>query len=190
MASSEVDICNSALIHLGAGLITSLGDNSDEARACNQFFDGARDAVLTQSDWTFATTQQELSKQVATPLFGYAYQYKLPTNPYCLKPLFMSSPENDDDWKVQGRLLLTDRDGVYLQYIYRQTDVSAFTPLFTVCLEYFLAHRMAYTLTGSRSVATDMYELFLAALADAASVDAQTGYPEDFDAESLIDARA
>lgn len=189
MASSEVDICNSALIHLGAEPITSLADNSDQARASNQFYDGARDAVLTQADWTFATTQQELSKDASTPLFKYAYQYHLPNNPYCLKPLFMSSPENDDDWKVQGRMLLTDRDGVYLQYIFRQTDVSAFTSLFVICLEYFLAHRMAYAVTGSRAVAADMYELFLNALADAQSVDAQTGYPEDFEADYLLRVR-
>ncbi len=87
MASSEVDICNSALIHLGAGLITSLTENKDEARACNQFYAKSRDAVLTQANWTFATTQAELSKLSTTPLYKYGFAYLLPTNPYCLKPL-------------------------------------------------------------------------------------------------------
>ena len=103
MTTSVVEICNSALVHLGAELISSLSDNSDEARACNQFFSGARDHVLTDANWTFATTQAELSKLSSTPLFKYGYAYQLPTNPYCLKPLFMDNPHLDKDWKVRGR---------------------------------------------------------------------------------------
>lgn len=189
MASSEVDLCNSALIHLGAGLITSLSDNSDEARACNQFYDKSRDSVLTQANWTFATTQQELSKDVATPLFGYSYQYSLPTDPYCLKPLIIDDPNDEVDWKIHGRKLLTDKDGVYLQYIARITDLSLQSPLFDAALELYLAYRMAYTITGSRAVMEDMKSAYLEALADAEDVDGQIGIPEDFDTTDLVYVR-
>jgi hypothetical protein len=189
VASSEVDLCNSALIHLGAGLITSLTDNSDEARACNQFFDGARDAVLTQSHWNFATTQAELSKLSGTPLYKYGFKYLLPVDPYCLKVLNIENPEEDTLWMVKGREIHTDRDGLKIDYIYRNTDVSQWTPLFVIALEYFLAHRMAYAITGSRAVAADMKELYDDALSDAEDVNAQEGNADEVDSNDFIDVR-
>jgi len=186
MTTSVVDICNSSLIHLGGGLITSLTENKDEARACNQFFDGSRDAVLESAHWTFATTQAELSKLTSTPLYKYGFAYTLPTDPYCLKALMMENPEQDTPWKVRGRELHTDRDGVKLEYIFRQEDVSTYSPLFVVCLEYFLAHRMAYTITGSRAIAADMLEMFMEMLAEAEGSDAQVGTADDFESDDLI----
>ena len=186
MTTSVVDICNSALIHLGADRISSLSDNSDEARACNQFYDGARDAVLPQAHWTFATTQAELSKLTSTPLFKYAYAYQLPTDPYCLKPLFMENPEQDTPWKVRGRELHTDRDGVKIEYIWRQDDVSTYSPLFVTCLEYFLAAKCAYAVTGSNTKAKEMMEMYDYFLADAEGSDAQVGTADDFESDDLI----
>lgn len=190
MATSVVSVCNSALVHVGAELITSLSDNSDSARACKQFFDDSRDSVLTQANWTFATTQAVLSKLVDTPLFKYEFAYLLPTNPYCLKPLHIESPEQDTIWKVRGRELHTNRDGVNLEYIFRNEDVSQWSPLYTVCLELFLGSRLAYPLTESTTKATNLRDQYIEALSDAAEVDAQIGIADDFESEDLIDARA
>jgi len=182
MASSDVDICNSALIHLGAGFITSLNDNSDEARACKQFYGNARDAALIQADWDFATYQSDLSKLTSPPLFGWGFEYILPTFPYCLKPLFIENPEEDTAWRVHQRKLVTDRDGVKLEFIGRNTDVSQYSPLFEEYLAFFLAGKMGYTITGSRAVAQDMYALAADMLEDAASVNAQSGTTDEFGA--------
>jgi hypothetical protein len=189
VASSEVDLCNSALIHLGAGLITSLTDNNDRARACNQFFDGARDAVLTQSHWNFATTQAELSKLTGTPLFKYGYKYLLPVDPYCLKVLNIENPEEDTLWMVKGREIHTDRDGLKIDYIFRNTDVSQWTPLFTITFEFFLAYRMGYAITGSRSIQQDLYAAYQEALSDAEDVNAQEGNADEVDSNDFIDVR-
>lgn len=189
MASSDVDVCNSALIHLGAGLITSLSDNTDEARSCNQFYTGALDAVLTQTNWNFATTQAELSKLTATPLFKYGFKYVLPVDPYCLKVLGMENPEEDTKFAIKGRELHTDRDGVKIDFIYRNEDVSQYTPLMVIAFEFFLAHRMAYTITGSRAIAADMKELYTDALADAADVNAQEGNADEFESDDFIAIR-
>lgn len=189
MTTSVVDICNSALVHLGAGLISSLNDNSDSARACNQFYKSSVRAVATQAHWTFFTYQAELSKLTSTPLFGFGFAYQLPTSPYCLKPLFIENPEQDTPWKVKGRELHTDRDGVKLEYLGENEDVSQYSPLFVACLEYFLAARMAYTLTGSNTKSKELYDLYFELLADAETGDAQVGTADAFESDDFVIAR-
>ena len=44
--ASVVQICNSALNQLGAASITSLTDNSKNARLCNERYATVRDAVF------------------------------------------------------------------------------------------------------------------------------------------------
>ena len=189
MATSVVDICNSALVNLGAGLISSLTENNDRARACNQFYDNSRDVVLTQAEWNFATHQQTLSKLSAEPLFGFAYAYLLPTNPYCLKALKIENPEFDTGWKIKGRQLHSDRDGINLEYIFRNTDVSQYSPLFEDALSYYLASKMAYAITGSRAIVSDMFTIYEGILADAQDVNAQEGMADDFESDDLITVR-
>ena len=189
MATSVVDICNSALVNLGAELISSLTENNDRARACNQFYANSRDAVLTQAEWNFAIHQQALTKLSAGPLFGFTYAYLLPASPYCLKALKIENPELDTDWKVKGRQVHSDRDGINLEYIFRNTDVSQYSPLFEDALAYYLASKMAYAITGSRAIVADMFSIYEGILADAQDVNAQEGQEEDFDSSSLITVR-
>ena len=35
---TETDLCNMALSHIGEGLITSLDDDNETARICNQYY--------------------------------------------------------------------------------------------------------------------------------------------------------
>ena len=48
---SVVEICNEAMDLLGAATITSLDENSKEARLCNRRFSTVRDAVLRSHPW-------------------------------------------------------------------------------------------------------------------------------------------
>ena len=52
--ASEVDICNRALSKLGAARITSLTEDSVNARACNAMYESVRDAELRAHPWNFA----------------------------------------------------------------------------------------------------------------------------------------
>lgn len=64
MALSEVTICNLALAYMGItrqledagdGLIASVTKTSDNVRMCQLFYEPARDAVLSDFPWPFAT---------------------------------------------------------------------------------------------------------------------------------------
>ena len=82
---SVVDICNEAMDLLGAATITSLTENSKEARLCNRRFETVRDAVLRAHPWNAAIARADLAQDSATPAFGFSFQYTLANDPYCLR---------------------------------------------------------------------------------------------------------
>tara|TARA_R100001530_G_scaffold114015_1_gene80959 strand:+ start:206 stop:1021 length:816 start_codon:yes stop_codon:yes gene_type:complete len=61
MASSEVAICNSALIKLGAAEISSLSDTNKRAQLCNAQYSKLRDELLRSHPWNFAIGRKVLS---------------------------------------------------------------------------------------------------------------------------------
>lgn len=67
---SVVEICNEAMDLLGAATITSLDENSKEARLCNRRFSTVRDAVLRSHPWNCAITRATLSQDGTPPSFG------------------------------------------------------------------------------------------------------------------------
>ncbi len=60
MATSDVEICNSALQKLGAETITTLADNSRRASLCNRQYDKIRKKLLRAHPWNFAIKRAAL----------------------------------------------------------------------------------------------------------------------------------
>lgn len=80
MGYAITDICNMALSRLGQRNISSLTDGSNEANFCSQFFNIARDAVLSEFPWNFAfsTMALALSTAYTDPRWLFCYGYPAP----------------------------------------------------------------------------------------------------------------
>jgi hypothetical protein len=169
--ASDVAICNTALNRLGANTITSFTENSKEARLCNAEYEGIRDQVLRSHPWNCALRRATLAQESDTPSFGYAYQYILPTDPYCLRVLQMETEV--EQFKVEGRKLLTDESTAKILYIGRVTDPEEFDSLLVDTLSARIAVEFAFNITGSRTLQADMFDLYNQKLALARSFDAQ-----------------
>lgn len=82
---TEVDICNLALSVINQSLIVSMGEQSQNARLANLWYDQMRQEVLRACDWTFARTTQLLAligQLTATANFpDWANPNANPTNP-------------------------------------------------------------------------------------------------------------
>ena len=85
MATSAVDICNSALNMIGASNIISLDEDSKAGRICKQRYTNVRDAVFRSHVWNCLVNRVQLTADVSAPTFEFQYQYTLPTDPYCLR---------------------------------------------------------------------------------------------------------
>lgn len=192
MATSDTEICNSALIKLGARRITSLDDDSKEGRLCKEQYPKKRDELLAAHPWNFAIKQVELAKFATDPLtgFGFSAQFQLPSD--CLR-VWKTSFEDQtiEEWEVQGRKLLAKRDTVKIKYISRVTNVTEYTPLFTEALATLLAFDLSYALVQSTSLTNSLFQLYVTNLKDARSFDAQEGFVENkVDAYDWINQRS
>ncbi|MFT3906825.1 MAG: hypothetical protein QM718_11015 [Steroidobacteraceae bacterium] len=67
MATSEVSICNRALIKLGAQTILALTENNTRSRVMAQTYAIVRDAELDRHRWKFSLKRAALAALSTTP---------------------------------------------------------------------------------------------------------------------------
>ena len=190
--ATEVSICSNALRKLGDDPITSLTDDTERARLCNAFYEPARDSLLRSHPWNFAITRAALTQLSTTPAYGFAYQYALPTDPYCLRVLEMEYQDyifKIENLATEGRVLLTDEGTAKILYIARITDTNIFDSLFVDCLTYHLAVKLAYPVTNSASLQAQMQQLYGLKLSEARSVDGQEGFIDGLVSDTFTDFR-
>ena len=172
---SVVDICNNALIDLGASAISSLTEDSKAARLCNQRFDSIRDTVFRFHPWNCLVNRASLAADTATPAFEYSYQYTLPTDPYCLRVLGLETA--DFLFKVEGRKILTNETTVNIIYVARVLDTNEYDFGLIETLSAALAASLAYPLIGSVSLSQQMKANYDQKLIESRFVDATEGSP-------------
>ena len=192
---SETDICNMALLGVGAKpKIASLIEDSDNARLAIQFYAPVRDAVLRSHIWNCAIERpgDSLTPLATGPDTDYDYYYQLPVNPYCLRLLQVGTKdEQPTDWKVEGRKFLYNSDTAKVVYIKRITDTNEFDPLLVDVIVNRLQIKFAPSLTNKRDFVRDLideYELITAPLAR--TIDAQEDAHRQMVTEDWQTARA
>jgi hypothetical protein len=149
---SVVDICNRALQKLGASRIISLSDDTVSGRACNVAYESVRDRELRRHPWNFAITRESLASEVATPEYGYDYQYPLPSDCIRVLPNDQNEGTYEIAYKIEGRKLLSNSSGpIYLRYISKVSDTTLFDTLFVEVLACAMAMEMCEELTQSNS---------------------------------------
>jgi hypothetical protein len=208
MAASSVDICNQALSWLGADLITSLSDNSAEAKTCLANYDLLRDAVMEVREWTFAIQRLSLPPMVRAPVYGYSKQFLVPSS--VIRVLSVpDSPTSGStvglngggaDWlqdvefwrmesQPEGRVILADRQTLVIRAIVRVTNEALWSPTFLQAFAARMAAEIAMPLTESRQLQSDMHELYAAKLRDAAAMDGMQGRVEKIRSDYLVRVR-
>lgn len=169
--AGEVDICNTALGHLGDEATVSAispPDGSVQAGHCARFYPMARDALLEMHTWRFNTQRAVLAVSTTDPPVGWAYAYAVPS--LCVKPIAVLMPNslpdlfspqpalitptgtdtlNAQDYVVEASpvdgtpILYTNVEEPSLLYSLGVTDTTKFTPLFTMALARLLASYLA-----------------------------------------------
>jgi hypothetical protein len=186
MAQSAIDICNRALLKVGAASITALTDNSPEARACNLAYDATRRAALRRHPWNFAITRTTLAPDATEPDHDYDYQFTLPSD--CLRVL--RPAESGLDWKIEGRKILTnDGDTLYLRYVKDVTDPTQFDSAFYDYLSVALAVEIVEKLTQSNTKKQALNEEHRAMVREARRTDAIEGGPDEAAESDWLTAR-
>jgi len=170
-AVSETKICNRALQKVGAARITSLTENSSEARACNMVYELLRDAELRAHPWNFAGKRIQLAASAEVPAFGKAYEYPLPVD--FLKLREDDVPTYSRDWIIEGKKILTDEGGpLNVRYTKRVTDVTEMDPLYVESLACRIAIELCEELTQSNSKKESLKDEYKTAIREARKANA------------------
>jgi len=163
MALSYTSICNQALSKIGAKEISNIdSDPSASATKCRIIYESLRDSLLRLVNWSFAIERQELSRLSSTPVYGYSYNYALPTDPYCLRVI---SIEDDKPYRIEGQKLLCDEDVCNIKYIARIENPIHFDSNFVTLYVDALASGLAITIANSGTLKDRMdvdYKISLA----------------------------
>jgi hypothetical protein len=162
-----------------------LDDESKAGLICKERYYLLRDEVLRTHPWKFAKKRVSLALLDETPVFGYDYAYQLPTD--CLRVL--GSEYADTEFKVEGRKVLTNETTMYLSYVSRIEDVSQYDAEFCEALACRIAADIAYAITNNASLTETMMKVYREKLAEARSVSAMEGTPDNLVVDDWINAR-
>lgn len=189
--ASKVQLCNRALLRLGAARITSLTDGTQEATLCNLLFNDIADEVMSSGSWSACIRRASLNATSTDPTYGYDYEFQLPTNPVCLRVLSTEDEEENEyeEYAIEGDKLLSDALLVNIKYIARITDTQSYGTLLSNCIVSRLAAELAYPITGQAKVMQSLMEQYYRDMQMSLSLDGSQGSTEVFVNNDLIDIR-
>ena len=154
---SNTEIANLAISHLGTGkdIENLTTGNSPEAKAMRRFFETARDKVLEDFPWPFATKFVALGLIKESPTTEWAYSYGFPADAIrfvrILSAQRTDSRQSEVKYKIvhgaSAQELYTDKEDAWAEFTFRVTDTARFSPSFVVALSHLLAKLAAPRLT-------------------------------------------
>lgn len=160
MSNSRTGMCNKGLVLVGGAAITSLTEDSDNARYCAELLDSVIDEALCMFDWPCAEHRKVVAANADYDPDDYSYaktyKYLLPTNPYCL--LVRTFNDGKSPYDIQGRWLYSDADACELVFTKRITDVNEFSPLLIETIYTQLAVKLTFPLKQSKTLRTELIE--------------------------------
>lgn len=179
-----------ALARLGVSQLTSLTDNTIEAKFVNLMFEEVAKEVMTEGAFSSTIRRAELNATANTPEFGFTYEFQLPTSPLCLRVLSISEEETGSyDYKIEGDKLLANISTMEVEYIAYLEQSGDYDEMLKKTIVAKLAAELAYPLTGSSAVADRMYRKYLEELNEAKAVDGQNGSNQYVITTDLTDIR-
>lgn len=161
--SARIDICNMALSFIGAGLITSLDDGTDESRAMKAVYYLAKDAMLEDANWTFAMKRWKPAASGTAPAFGWSYAYPVPSDIHRVVAVLRSFgtqsvwPYSTYDFPeetlsahvIESGEILSNDNPIYCYGIRKMEDEGSYSPLFVEAFGYKLAYMVSMPLAAS-----------------------------------------
>jgi len=153
--SSEVDICNLALGHIGdPAEITAIAppDGSAQAALCKKFYPIARDELLSDFDWGFARRRQLLAKLSADAPSGWSYWFTIPSGFLTARGLVAEDYDTPTEYRIEshvdhGTVVLAEVDPAELWYTVSITDTTKYSAMFVHALSWLLASYLSLPIT-------------------------------------------
>lgn len=161
--ASIVQICNMALGNIGISqTIASLDEKSKEAATCKRYYEQARDELLRDLDWPFATRYVTLALVAEAPNSAWGYSYRYPQD--CEKvrrvlptDIYITDQSYSDPFVIAsdaaGKLVYTNTNVAQAEVTARITDPTLFDSKFVTALSWLIGAKIAPSLSGNNAKA-------------------------------------
>ncbi len=155
MPLTDVEICQKALLLLGAEPIQSLNDQNFRSQLCSSIYPELKKSALSETHWNFATKKRQLSQLASDPNSEWDHQYNLPsdmvTGPHSV---FVDSDSTRpiQEWEIVGGKLMTNHEKIWIDYT-QEVDETEFPPYFVEFIKYALAAQLAKPITDQTTTA-------------------------------------
>lgn len=119
-ALTDIELCNTALVRLGAKTFTSFDDGSDMAEICSTQYEITLGRCLSAHPWRFATEKEQLARLATPPVNGWKYAYQLPTSmisgPWAVYDSLDENAPPLREFEIYGDKLYSDSEVVVIDY--------------------------------------------------------------------------
>jgi hypothetical protein len=188
MSTVEVDICNSALIKLGAEPINDLSDDSKEARLCRLQFPKIRDAVLRSAPWSFAMKRITLDHLAGQTLeFGDGNIFQIPINVVRIWKTYDGSPRYA--YTIEEDKFIANVDVAQVWAVINTVQPAYWRADFKEALACQLAADICYSMTNSNTLKAGLVQEAELWVQRARSTGSQEVTPEDFRFDEFLNSR-
>lgn len=187
--ASKIDICNQALVLVGANVISALTENNTEARVSNQLYESTLKNLLTKARWRFASKQQQMSKSATDPLDKWDSAYQIPNDALLVHTITVS--DNVIPFDRYGEFLYTNsgaNDTVILHYTY-QPHEDQFPEYFVQILVFELASLFAGAIARNDNLSVLYQKRANIQLTQARGMESQTQTTRKLNTSLLIEVR-
>lgn len=148
--ASVVEICNRALQKVGAKRITSITEDSKNARACNVAYGPLRLAELRAHFWSCAIKRAQLAADATAPDWGKSNAFQLPSDWLRMATPYPESNTFDNDWEIEGLKIYTNQDApLQIRYIADISDPNIMDALLREAISSRMAYELCEELTDS-----------------------------------------
>lgn len=199
---SPYDLCNRALVRVGANTITSFVANSAESQAASQEYEPRVRERLSgvmpgwpppggaAFEWRFSLKQALLGtpNSVAPPDTNWAYAYNIPPDLLAIRAVGVQGGSPSVFTRVGTQIFTNDGINVLIDYTFRQVEAN-FPPYFTAALVEDLAEFFALALNRDSALAKEHRDRAVTLWTAARFADSKAMTPQIVKASRVMKAR-
>ena len=155
MAISDISIYNSALIKIGADIISSTTQDTRSANLINKIYGLKRDEVQSSRPWSFTLNRYTLAPKSTVPTFGWDNTFDLPNSWLAVWEVNSSGSIDgleDTDYRVEQNTIVSDEDTLDVVLGISNTDPSTWSHLFAEALAWRIATEISIALKQSENL--------------------------------------
>lgn len=189
MHISSLQICQQALVLIGAQPLTSFDDGTTESIACSNLYENTARDELGQYRWRFASNQVQLSRLVDVPSAKWEAAYQLPPECLSISTVYVNDiPIDFDRYEDNVFCNAEVEDVVILEGTFR-VDEQFWPPYFVQMMVYRIASQLAHSIAAQVDTSDLLDQRAMRHARMARNRDAQGRTAPKIDTSRLINTR-